>query len=155
MKSSADLTDVHPSLHITALPEYPSSIKQALSQLEDGQASDYSLYRAAEEIAFWVEDKDMLQEHSLALLAMTLSLPSASLRTLLSALSDVEVRIQNDTLINRIAELVCVADKRLAQTAALCLIGCCGESGREVVERILALNPPNATLLAGLIQLTR
>jgi len=151
---SEERTDVRPPLHVATLPAYTKEVQSALGQLCDRELGERELYGAAETIVQWIEEGNSSKESSLALLSMLSSFDFRSSRVLLGALSDSEVQLQADSLVKRIAEYLFDDDKRLAQSAAACLINCCGTSGRSLVQRAAKQNPPHSLLIAGIVKLT-
>ena len=132
--------------------QLPEGVREQLRNLCQ-QESEEALYNIADTITDWITEASGTEQATLA--AEFRELRSRDVRVLLSALADSEVQLQSERLLHTIAGFLGSDDKRLAQTAAICLLQCGGVLGSTLLQFRLA-NPaslPHVELILGAINL--
>jgi len=132
--------------------QLPEGVREQLRILCQ-QESEEALYNIADTITDWITEASGTEQATLA--SEFHKLRSRDVRVLLSALADSEVQIQSERLLHTIAGFLGSDDKRLAQTAAICLLQCGGVLGSTLLQFRLA-NPaslPHVELILGAINL--
>jgi len=132
--------------------ELPEVVRDQLSNFHQ-QDSEQELYKIADVIVEWVTDASATEQAALS--AEFHELQPRNLHVLLSALTDSEVQLKSETLRHTIAGVLSSHDKRLAQTAALCLLQCGGRLGKALLQFRLAnaVSVPHCDLILGAIKL--
>jgi hypothetical protein len=132
--------------------ELPASIGEEIQKLH-GDKSDTELYTIVDTIADWVAGASASEQGALS--KEISKLPVNSLRILLSGLADSEVTLTSQRLLYAISGFVGSGDKRIAQSATVCLLQC-GDALGGALLRTRLNNPatlPHAQLIVGAIKL--
>jgi hypothetical protein len=130
----------------------PEKLREQLEALNQEKRED-RLYDIADEIARWLRDASRA-EQSVFSNYVTRLIPTA-VRILISAIADSEVQLSSGRLLYTIAGFLGSEDKRVAQSAAICLLQCGSGVGgallRDRVNRPASL--PHVQLILGTINL--
>ena len=135
-----------------AVLRLPENIREKLGNL-NGVLTEDTLYETADQIASWIEDASIAEQNTFATHINELSVKGA--RILLSAFADAEVQLASEQLLHTITGFLHSDDKRLSQTAAVCLLRCGGKPGKTLLSAQL-WNPaslPHMQLILGAIKL--
>lgn len=107
---------------------------------------------AIESLVEWLENT--IDEYHVYFANFIKGIPLEDVRNLLAALSDVEFKTDNETLMISVCSFMYSEDKHLAQTAASFLLWCGGDLGRDFVFQELSTKKiPHERLVKGLTEL--
>lgn len=129
----------------------PDEVREAFRELVRNDLNEPVLYEYADTISVWFENEKNSDEAALLMNAMMREFNDRALRILLGSFSDNGTPIHHGLIIERISECLFKEDKRLAQAAAICLIGCCKR--RDLVQHAVEANPSNMNLIRGILEL--
>lgn len=134
------------------VPRLPDKLREQLETLNQEQRED-TLYKIADEIAGWVTDASGAEQSVFSTYVSELRPRLA--RILISAIADAEVALASERLLHTIAGYLGSEDKRLAQTAAVCLLQCGGGLGGTLLRARLnnSASLPHIHLILGAINL--
>lgn len=131
--------------------DFPIEVKINFAKLNTTEDEDI-LYEIADKIAEWLIDNS--DEYQSVLSLYIKNMPSESIRILISAFSDAELTINNQYLLYQIGSFVKSSEKRLAQSAAACLLTSGGNLGRKILGDMLEHeNLPHRQLIQGISKL--
>jgi hypothetical protein len=130
----------------------PEKLRDQLETLNQKERED-TLYDVADEIARWLRDASRAEQSVFSSYVSRLT-PTAA-RILISAIADSEVQLSSERLLYTIGGFLGSEDKRLAQSAAICLLQCGSAVGgtilRDRLNRPASL--PHVQLILGAINL--
>lgn len=129
----------------------PDEVREAFRELVRNDLNEPVLYEYADTISVWFENEKNSDEAALLMNSMMREFNDRALRILLGSFSDNGTPVHHVLIIERISECLFKEDKRLAQAAAICLIGCCKR--RDLVQHAVEANPPNMNLIRGILEL--
>jgi len=130
----------------------PENIREDLAMLREEECED-TVYKIADSIAKWMADASGAEQRVLATSFGGLTV--RGVRILLSAIADAEVQLRSEHLLHTIAGFLGSEDKRLAQTAGVCLLQCGGGLGGTLLRARLndPASLPHIQLILGAIHL--
>jgi hypothetical protein len=134
------------------VPRLPDKLREQLQILHREERED-GLYKIADAIADWMIDASGAEQSVFATYIGGLTARSA--RILFSAIADAEVQVASERLLHTIAGFLGSEDKRLAQTAAVCLLQCGGGLGGTLLRARLnsPASLPHIQLILGAVNL--
>jgi hypothetical protein len=140
---------------VYALPQevkLPQKIREPMLDLRQAK-SEATLYEIADMVTEWAADASQVEQTAFAVYLW--ELPVRGVRILLSALADAEVRFTSEMLLYTITSFLGSEDKRLAQTAAVCLLQCGGALGGALLQDRLKdpATIPHVQLIQGVMDL--